>query len=106
MDWCVRSDHCSSALVHIDLVCVVEMFDCHQAPELMTKGASPATDMFAYGRSVKVIYQLRQELQHEVPADQVRSPGVFTLLLAPAVIHEQHAVARCQRPFLRNSSRI
>ena len=54
-------------------VCVAEMFDCHKAPELLTKGASPATDMFAYGRSVQVIYQLRRELQHVVPADQVRS---------------------------------
>ena len=65
-----------SALVPLYLVCLVEMFDCHQAPELLTKGASPASDMFAYGRSVQVIYQLRQELQHEVPADQVRSQGV------------------------------
>ena len=59
------------------------MFDCRQAPELLTKGASPATDMFAYGRSVQVIYQLRQELQHEVPADQARPHRISTFQLNP-----------------------
>ena len=48
---------------------------------MRTKGASPATDMFAYGCSVEVIYRLRKELEHEVPADQVRSQGGFQVLV-------------------------